>query len=57
MRQITAADGPDKIYLVSMGLEDLAIDADRLGPFIIEGSDDFKATYQKYYDEYNDLVK
>lgn len=57
MRQITAADGPDKLYIMSMGLEDLAMDADEMGGFVIEGSDDFKKSYQKYYEDYRNLDK
>jgi len=52
MRQITAEDG-DKIYLHSMGLDDLAHnEVDGFVTNIIEGSDKFKNKYQKHKDAY-----
>ena len=55
MRQITAADGPNKIYLVCQGLDDLAMEADVLEDYQIEGDECFKERYKKYFDDFKKL--
>jgi len=51
MRQITEKDG-DKIYLYSIALDDLAMDADKLEDYKIEGDESFKSKYKKYFDDF-----
>ena len=54
MRQIDPSDG-DKIYLYSLGLDDLAMEADVLDDYKIEGDERFKSQYKKYFDDFKKL--